>query len=126
MTQLTYLKQTTLPPLLGIVLFCFGFLPLAQAVSPTPDGCYPNYTTAEGCKALQSLTAGIGNTGVGWFSLFLDTTGSSNTAIGTAAMLLNTTGHDNIAVGTDALVYADAASYNSAVGSQALFRNTTG
>ncbi len=25
-----------------------------QAVSPSPRGCYPNYTTAEGCSALNA------------------------------------------------------------------------
>ncbi len=33
--------------------------------TPTP-GCYPNFTTAEGCDALNSLTTGAGNTGLGW------------------------------------------------------------
>jgi len=41
-----------------------------QAVSPAPDGCYPNFTTAEGCDALNFLTTGAGNTGLGWRSLF--------------------------------------------------------
>src|SRR5881396_1196462 len=49
-----------------------------QAVSPVPDGCYPNFTTAEGCDALNFLTTGAGNTGLRWRSLFLDTTGSFN------------------------------------------------
>jgi len=66
MTPSTYLKQTILPLLVGIVLFCFGFLPLAQALSPAPDGCYPNYTTAEGCDALRFLSTGLGNTAMAW------------------------------------------------------------
>ena len=61
----------------------------AQAISPPPDGCYPNFTTAEGCNALQSLTNGVGNTGVGWYSLFGSSTGSYNTAIGAGALDLN-------------------------------------
>ena len=40
------------------VLVCFTLLPRAQAVSPAPDGCYPNFTTAEGCAALQNLVGG--------------------------------------------------------------------
>src|SRR4030095_10284864 len=44
--------------------------------TPIPDPCYPNFTTAEGCDALSSLTTGAGNTALGWRSLFLDTTGS--------------------------------------------------
>ena len=105
------------------MLTCFAFLPGARAVSPAPDGCYPNFTTAEGCDALSLLRTGAGNTGLGWRSLFSDTTGSfntgvgaaalalnngdSNTAVGTAALLLNTTGTQNTAVGTDALVFND-------------------
>src|SRR5436853_5497315 len=115
---------------------CFGLLPGAQAVVPAPDGCYPGFTTAEGCKALQFLGAGAGNTGVGWYSLYLVgggnfntgvgagtlvlNTSDSNTAVGAAALLLNTTGTENVAVGTDALVH------NTAVGAVALFNNIDG
>src|SRR5512140_1191579 len=60
------------------VLACFALLP-AQAISPAPDGCYPNFTTAEGCNALNSLTTGAGNTGLGWFSLSSNTTANFNT-----------------------------------------------
>ena len=47
------------------VLACFAILPQMRAVSPAPDGCYPNFTTAEGCNALNSLTTGTGDTGLG-------------------------------------------------------------
>jgi hypothetical protein len=120
---------------------CFALLPTAQAV-PAPDGCYPGFTTAEGCDALHSLAGGAGNTGVGWRSLFFDTGGSfntgvgagtlvlnngdSNTATGAAALLLNTAGTQNTAVGTDAMVHNDAGSNNTAVGAFALSNNTTG
>jgi len=122
------------------VLTCFAFLPGARAVSPAPDGCYSNFTTAEGCDALNSLTTGSGNTGLGWWALFTDTGGSfntavgggaldlnngdSNTAVGAAALLLNTTGGSNTAVGTDALVFNDSGSENTAVGTFALENNT--
>ena len=121
------------------VLACFALLPGAQAVSPAPDGCYPNYTTAEGCNALQFLGAGFGNTGVGWYSLYLAgdsnyntgvgggalalNTGDDNTAVGAAALLLNTDGTDNTAVGTDALVNNTAGTRNCAFGSFALYSN---
>ena len=55
------------------VLACFVGLPEIKAapqVAPPPDGCYPGFTTAEGCLALQKLITGTGNTGVGWRSLF--------------------------------------------------------
>src|SRR5438552_1155082 len=124
------------------VLACFALLPGAQAVSPAPDGCYSNFTTAEGCNALNFLTTGSGNTGLGWFALSSDSTGSfntavgggaldlsngdSNTAVGAAALLLNTTGSQNTAVGTDALVFNTNGSDNTAIGWFALITNTTG
>jgi hypothetical protein len=130
------------PAVAAFALCCFAVLPKAQAVSPAPDGCYPNFTTAEGCDALQSLTTGAGNTGVGWRSLFLDTTGSfntgvgagtlilntgdSNTAVGAVALLLNTIGSNNTAVGTSALLNNTDGNDNTAIGQNALQANTTG
>jgi hypothetical protein len=125
-----------------LVLGCLAFLPQMQAVSPTPDGCYPGFTTAEGCSALSHLTSGAGNTGLGWFALFGTSTGSfntgvgagalvtnnadSNTAVGTAALLLNTAGTGNSALGTAAMVNNDNGTNNTAVGSFALQNNTNG
>ena len=122
------------------VVACFALLSGAQGqLSPPPDGCYPNFTTAEGCNALLGLTTGAGNTGLGWYALLGDSTGSfntsvgagaldlnnadSNTAVGAAALLLNSTGSENTAVGTDALVLNTVASDNNAVGAFALFNN---
>ena len=126
------------------VLTCFAFLSQMQAapdVAPPPDGCYPGYTTAEGCNALQALTIGLGNTAVGWHSLASTTTGNfntgvgggtlvlnngdSNTAVGAAALLLNANGSNNTAVGTDALVH-NTTDRNTAVGAFALFADTSG
>src|SRR6184192_3670311 len=124
------------------VLACFTLLPGARAVNPAPDGCFPNFTTAEGCDALLSLTTGAGNTGLGWRALFADSTGNfntgvgagalvlnnadSNTAVGAAVFLLNTSGTQNTAVGTDALVFNDTGGSNTATGWEALIANTTG
>jgi trimeric autotransporter adhesin len=133
----------TTPSILIIVsLVCLASLPGVQAVVPAPDGGYPGGNTAEGQKALQSLTTGGFNTAVGYFSLFANTTGSfntavgagaldlttggSNTAIGAAALLLNTTGTNNTATGVDALVYNDTGIKNTANGAFALFSNTIG
>src|SRR5260370_800603 len=126
----------------AFTLICFALSPSAQAVVPAPDGGYPGFTTAEGQNALQLLTTGAGNSGLGWYSLFSDTTGSfntavgggaltlnnadSNTAVGAAALLLNTTGTLNTATGTDALVFNDSGSQNTANGAFALFSNTEG
>jgi hypothetical protein len=127
---------------LGLTMGCFRLASISHAVNPPPDGCYPGFTTAEGCNALTFLTTGAGNTGIGWYSLSLDTTGNfntgvgggalalnngdSNTAVGAAALLLNTTGAENAATGTDALVHNDTGSENTANGAFALFSNTTG
>ena len=111
-----FTTRTSLIVALGLARFVL--LPNASAVVPPPDGGYPNFTTAEGQKALFSLTSGTANTAVGWFSLNSVTIGSfntgvgagalalnsadSNTAVGLGAMLFNTTGSDNTAVGTGA------------------------
>jgi hypothetical protein len=136
------MKNRTILMAILPVLACFAHLPGARAVTPAPDGCFPNFTTAEGCDALSFLTTGAGNTALGWRSLFLDTTGSfntgvgggalalnnadSNTAVGAAALLLNTSGTQNTAVGTDALVFNDSGDANTATGYFALMNNTTG
>jgi hypothetical protein len=136
-------KQNITFTLAILSLSCFGVLPpKAFAVSPSPDGCYPGFTTAEGCKALQNLTTGAGNTGVGWFALFGTSTGNfntaigagtlvtnnqdANTAVGAAALLLNTAGTDNSALGTAAMVNNDNGADNTAVGAFALQTNTNG
>ena len=96
--------------------------PTAQAVVPPPDGGYPNFTTAEGQKALFSLTTGAANTAVGWYSLFGDTTGSFNTATGAGSLLFNT-GDSNTAFGAAALLFNTAGVENTAVGAAALLNN---
>jgi hypothetical protein len=126
----------------GAILSVLTVLSKAQAVNPPPDGCYTNFTTAEGCNALGSLTTGSGNTGLGWFSLFSDTTANfntgvgagalalnnadNNTAVGAGALFLNTTGEQNTAVGANALVHNDSGSENNAFGTNALFSNVDG
>ena len=125
-----------------VLLTGFVFLHLAQAVVPVPDGGYPGFNTAEGEDALLSLTAGAGNTGLGWRSLFADSTGNfntgvgagtlvlnngdSNTALGAAALLLNTKGIENTAVGTAALLFNGTGNANTANGAFALYNNTSG
>jgi hypothetical protein len=133
------MKTTT--PLLLIALSLWCFVPGAYAVPP-PDGCYPGFTTAEGCQALRNLTSGAANTGLGWYSLWSDTTGSfntgvgagtlfannadRNTATGAGALLSNTTGSLNTANGAFALISNTTGSFNTATGDSALFHNTLG
>ncbi len=110
------------------VLTCFACLPQMKAapeVAPPPDGCYPGFTTAEGCLALQNLTTGSGNTGVGWRSLFSVADGGFNTGVGAGALLSNN-GDNNTAVGAAALLLNATGDSNTAVGSAALEMDTGG
>ena len=68
--------------LASVALAWFAFSSTARALNPPPDGGYPGFNTAEGQKALFSLTTGVGNAAVGWYSLFSNTEGSFNTATG--------------------------------------------
>jgi len=61
---------------LVLLVAFFALAPMAPAVVPPPDGGYPGGNTAEGQKALLSLTTGTYNTAIGFLSL------SSNTAVG--------------------------------------------
>ena len=72
-----------------LLLACLALSPIAQAVVPPPDGGYPAFNTAEGQKALFSLTTGGGNTAVGWYSLLSNTDGSFNTGVGAGTLLFN-------------------------------------
>jgi trimeric autotransporter adhesin len=121
MNSLIQLKKTTPLLLIALVLACFGLLPQMQAVlpPPPPDGCYPGFTTAEGCRALESLTTGTGNTGLGFWALTSDTTGRSNTAVGAQSLAMNN-GDLNTGVGTVALVFNLTGTENTAVGAQTL------
>jgi hypothetical protein len=134
------MKTTAPSVLLVISLVCFAALPAMQAVSPPPDGDYPNGNTAEGFQALYSLeiysrndtaighqalyntTRGNQNTAVGSNALFRNTTGNNNTVVGYYTLFSNTTGIDNTAVGNIAL----HSNNNTVVGANTLFRNTTG
>jgi hypothetical protein len=140
--------------LIPLILVCFAFAPQTRAavdVVPPPDGCYPGFTTAEGCQALKNLSGGTANTGLGWRALFsvgdasfnvgvgagalvlTRTNGDANTAVGTAAILLNQFGMRNTGVGAAVLLNTDGpeaqngeGSFNGAVGSFALNANTSG
>ena len=142
MHLLPHLERTILPFLVALVLAWFAPLLRVHAVSPAPDGCYPGFTTAEGCNALQSLSTGVGNTGVGWYALFADSIGNyntgigagaldlnnadNNTAVGAVALLLNTTGNNNTATGVNALVLNSTGIQNTANGAFTLQSNTVG
>ncbi len=54
MNPLVHLKKAV--PFLIVAFVCFGLSPAIVAVTPAPDGEYPNGNTAEGDDALSSLT----------------------------------------------------------------------
>jgi hypothetical protein len=89
--------------LIPLILVCFAFAPQTRAVVPAPDGFYPGFNTAEGQQALQLLTTGIGNTGLGWRALFFNNA-DFNTGVGAGALVLNFDGRANTAVGTASLL----------------------
>jgi hypothetical protein len=126
---------------LFLTLLCLSVIgPKAHAVSPAPDGGYPNGNTAEGQAALLSLSGGGYNTAVGFLALRSDTTNSFNTAVGAGALLAttadqntatgagallsNTTGAGNTANGAFALAANGAGASNTAIGSDALLNST--
>src|SRR5438128_232602 len=121
-------KTTILPLLIALTLACFALSPTARAVTPAPDGGYPNFNTAEGDNALFSLdtSQGVNNTAIGFQALFSNTTGGSNTANGSNALYSNTTGYNNTAVGVDALLFNTIGIANTGIGAVALQSNTTG
>jgi uncharacterized coiled-coil protein SlyX len=113
--------------LIALVLACFALsAPTVLAVTPPPDGGYPNLNTAEGDFALFSLTTGTENTALGYQVLYSNTTGFLNTAAGRFALLTNTIGQENTAMGASALKLNTTGSFNTAYGRSTLFANTTG
>jgi hypothetical protein len=122
-----HFKTTSLPPLITLVLACFGLLPVLQATDigsvVPPQG---NANTADGAGVLLNLSTGTGNSGFGFFALGTDNSGSFNTAIGRTALLHNTTGNFNTATGVDALRANTGGFWNTATGYHALYSNLGG
>jgi hypothetical protein len=115
-------------PLIFIILApaWFALSPRVQAVTPAPDGAYPNGNTAEGNNSLFSLTTGSWNTAIGTNALYSNTTGSRNNALGVSALLNHKTNNYNNAVGALALEKDTSGEANNAFGDQALINNTVG
>jgi len=81
-----------------------------------PDGGYPDLNTADGDRALFSLTTSLANTAIGYQALFSNTTGGFNTANGGTALYHNTTGSSNTATGVRALLNNTTGSNNIDIG----------
>jgi len=115
-------------PIIFIILASawFALSPRVQAVTPAPDGSYPNGNTAEGNNALFSLTTGSWNTAIGANALYSNTTGSRNNALGVSALLHHKTNNYNNAIGALALEEDTSGNANNAFGDQALINNTIG
>ena len=114
-----------------LLLGCIELSPIAQAVSPPPDGGYGGNNTAEGTEALFNLSTGVWNSAVGYRALYRDATGIRNTAVGFEALYnnngaFNFSGLDNVAVGAKAMFSNTTGSRNVAIGTLALNDNTTG
>src|SRR5262249_56036684 len=114
------------------VLTCFAFLPQMQAsnlppeIPGNPDGCYPNFTTAEGCHALDGFAlTGLGSTAIGWEALFFSGGSFWNTGVGAGALAINT-GNENTPTRPGSLLINLGAFGNTANGAFALFQNLTG
>jgi endosialidase-like protein len=126
--RLTHGRRALVAPYIGLALTA-GFVllaPVARAVSPAPDGGYPNGNTAEGNRALFSLTNGIWNTALGQQTLYHDTSGSANTGVGFGALFKSATAYANTATGVYALFSNATGYYNTADGFEALGSNATG
>jgi len=106
--------------LIVLAIVWLTFAPKLQAVTPPPDGGYPNNNTAEGDDALLKLTTGNDNTAVGFGALRSNTTGALNTATGSGALQRNITGNNNTANGAFALDFNTRGNYNTATGAFAL------
>jgi predicted cobalt transporter CbtA len=126
------------PVILLALALTFALSPTARAVTPAPDGGYPNGNTAEGDGALLNLTSGTNNTAIGFAALSSNTTGNNNTATGASALgnnntasgfdalQNNTTGINNTADGVNALHSNNNGNFNTADGVNALSSNMTG
>jgi Chaperone of endosialidase len=111
--------------LISLVFVCLVLSPVARGQDGTL-GSPNNGNTAEGFKALNSLTTGFNNTAVGNGALSSDTDGFANTAVGNSAMESNTDGFRNVATGSFALQSNTTGFRNVATGRGALQLNTTG
>jgi hypothetical protein len=119
----TMTRKALMRSLMVLLIACVA--PVAQAVTPPPDGGYPGGNTAEGQNALLNLTSGGYNAAIGWLSLRSVSIGSFNTAVGAGTLALSNDIR-NTAIGAGALLINHGGGLNTANGAFALLFNTVG
>jgi hypothetical protein len=120
------IKNLVCPAFALFAFASFALSPAVEAVSPPPDGGYPEENTAEGQDALFSIEPGSQNTAVGFEALHSSDNASANTACGASTLHSNTAGSFNTSIGADSLYSNTGGSSNTAVGFQTLYLNSGG
>jgi hypothetical protein len=109
---------------LSLMLTCFTFMPMAQAVGPDTEGAIAGSNNGEGIGVLVSRTTGVWNSGTGFEALNHLTSGNQNTATGLRALFSDTNGGFNAATGVYSLFSNTSGFFNSATGAYSLANNT--
>jgi hypothetical protein len=129
--------------LIPLILVSFALCQQVQSATDTPDpGPLPLSNTADGELSLQSITSGIYDTAIGFWSERFTTTArfctgvgagtlfvnnaDENTGVGAGTLLSNTTGLNNTGCGTFALFTNSTGEFNNAVGANAMLFSTDG
>jgi len=107
----------------------FGAGNFTMSPDNTAIGDYNLHTAhniAYGVQALNALTTGYNNTGIGTNTGRKLTQGFSNTALGRDAMHELTTGHSNVFIGRSASYGVVTGIYNISIGEGSAYNNTAG
>lgn len=78
-----------------------------------------------GISSGRLTTSGIGNTGIGSYTLYNNITGRDNVALGIGALYRNTVSN-NVALGSGSMNVSTTGTGNTGVGDRTLYSNTTG
>jgi hypothetical protein len=106
---------------------CWSVIPVATPTSQgTVLGRVDLGSGGLGFRALNSLTAGLYNVGIGEDAGCSITSGNRNIAVGALALCSVTTVNDNVGIGVEALRRNTSGCANIAIGTTTLVFNTTG
>jgi len=106
---------------------CWSVIPVATPTSQgTVLGRVDLGSGGLGFRALNSLTAGLYNVGIGEDAGCSITSGNRNVAVGALALCSVTTVNDNVGIGVEALRRNTSGCANIAIGTTTLVFNTTG